>query len=249
MNKTITEWINDPRRDYADGVRLLEQHCGNPNLVRYYANRSPRFAMAGLVEELRHLKPIATATDPTPSVPVAAPTPTPTVPAVAVEAKRQVHELWLKLSKIHSDLFDTGEGNGEKEIAARLLLMKERDPLIERYNSLYEAKEAFFAGKLTEAQLQEVVDGKTIDQVLHPEPANEKTPLRALTDIQLTKKAKAAKAAITRCKNQLRYQQDTAAKTDNPMPDCPKRKEIETRLKDREAELAVLTEEIKKRGL
>ena len=245
MITEIKDWIDNPQRDYAAGVRLLERHSTNRNLVRCYANRSPRFAMGELVAELRRIQPTAKDAPGTAAVAAQAPT----VPAVVKDAKRITHEAWVKLSKIHADLYAIGEANGEKEMAARKLLMEERDPLIERYNSCYEAKEAFFAGTLTEAQLQEVVDGKSIDAVLHPRKGKEETPLRALSDLQLAKKAKAAKAAITRCKNQLLYQQDTAAKKENPMPECPKRRDVEKRLAEKKAELAVIEEEITKRGL
>lgn len=246
MINDITRWIDNPSRDYAEGVMLLEKHSSNTHLVRVFANRSPRFAMSDLVAELRRLKPTAAAD--LPAATVTAQASKPQVPKVAEVAKQMVHEAWVKLSKNHRDLYAVGEGNSEKEMAARRILLAEREPLIERYNSIYEAKEALFAGVLTEAQLQEVIDGKTIDQVLHPVKPKKVTPLASLSDLQLAKKAKAAKAVITRCKNQLRYQQDTAAKEEKPMPQCPRRKEIEQRMADKQAELATLEEELKKRS-
>jgi hypothetical protein len=246
MNNDITHWRENPSRDYAEGVRLLEKHSSNTHLVRVFANRSPRFAMSDLVAELRRLKPTAAAD--LPAATVTAQASKTQVPKVAEVAKQMVHEAWVKLSKNHRDLYAVGEGNSEKEMAARRILLAEREPLIERYNSIYEAKEALFAGVLTETQLQEVIDGKTIDQVLHPVKPEKVTLLASLSDLQLAKKAKAAKAVITRCKNQLRYQQDTAAKEDKPMPQCPRRKEIEQRMADKQAELATLEEELKKRS-
>lgn len=246
MRNEVNEWIENPKRDYHEGVRLLERHSGNSRLVHVFANRSPRFAMNDLVAELRRLH-VPDTDIPSPSV-VPAVAPKPTVPPVVDTAKKMVHDAWVKLSKIHRQMYDTGEGNGEKEVAERKRLMNEREPLIERYNSIYEAKEKFFAGSLTKAQLKEVVDGKTLEQVLHPVKPKKVTPLSSLSDLQLAKKAKAAKAVITRCKNQLRYQQDTAARYDNPMPQCPRRKEIEQRMADKQAELETLEEELKKRN-
>lgn len=246
MRNEVNEWIENPNRDYHEGVRLLERHSSNSRLVHVFANRSPRFAMNDLVAELRRLH-VPDTDIPSPSV-VPAVAPKPTVPPVVDTAKKMVHDAWVKLSKIHRQMYDTGEGNGEKEVAERKRLMNEREPLIERYNSIYEAKEKFFAGSLTEAQLKEVVDGKTLDQVLHPEPPKVETPMQQMTDLQIAKKAKAAKAAINRAKNQLRYQQDTAAKKENPMPQCPKRKEIEKKLAAKQDELAKLESELKRRG-
>lgn len=246
MIKDITLWVENPNRDYYAGVRLLERFGTNSHLARVFSKRSPRFAMADLVAELRRLNKSAAADPQTSSLPAAI-THTTTLPKAVLVAKQLVHDCWVKLSKFLSDLFNVGEGNSEKEVAARRLLLDAREPYIERYNSVYEAKEAFFAKKITEAQLQEVIDGKTIAAVLNPVKPKEKTPLRALSDLTLAKAVHAAKTAITRYNNQLRYQQDSVAKADNPMPQCPKRTKIEKRLAKRTAELAVLEEELKRR--
>lgn len=246
MKKAIKAWVENPNRDYAEGVRLLERFGSNSHQVRVFAHRAPRFAMPDLVAELQRLLSSAAADHTT--APLTTSAPAPKVAQVVEAAKQLVHDCWVKLSKFLNDLFNVGEGNSDVEIAARRLLLDEREPYIERYNSVYEAKEAYFAGKLTEAQLQEVVDGKTVEAVLHPAPPKKETPLRSLSDLKLFNRAKAAKQYITRCKNQLRYQQDTAAKADNPMPDCPRRKKIEKKLAAKEAELKVLEEELKKRS-
>ena len=244
MNNSITEWINNPDRIYADGVRLLEAYGGNPNLVRVFANRSPRFAMADLVAEVRRLTP-----RPVPVTVSKVLPPAPDVPAVAKEAKRLVHEAWVRLSRIHSALFEVGIGNGEKEVAERMRLMKEREPLIERYNSLYGAKEAFFGGRMGEEQLQRVVKGAPLEEVMHPQPEPEGTDVGRLSDVELLKRIKAAKATVTRCKNQLLYQRDTAAAVANPMPECPRRDKVTAKLRKKEAELQQLGVERERRGL
>ena len=240
----IDFWIKNEQRDYKEGVSLLEKYCGNAHLVRYFANMPARFAMKDLIAELRRVH----VPDSDMKV-VAVPTKAaqPSIPPVVAKAKKMVHDYWVALSKIHLQLFDIGEGNGDEDVKARRRLMEKREPLIERYNSIYEAKEAFFAGSLPESQLQDVVSGKSLQQVIAPESAKEVIPLQSLTDLQLAKKAKAAKAAINRCKNQLRYQQDTAAKVENPMAQCPRRKKIEERLQERENELAILEAELNKR--
>ncbi len=248
MNIDIEQWISDPQRDYSTGVRLLEKATNNLHLVRVYANRSPRFAMADLVAELRKVKHNPVVDDTAVECVIHPALKAKDVPNVVESAKRMVHETWVKLSKIQRSMFETGESNDNTSVKRRLELMKEREPLIERYNSIYEAKEAYFSGHFSEEQLKEVMDGKTLEQVLHPETPKEKTPMQQMTDLQLAKKAKAAKAAINRAKNQLLYQQDTAAKKENPMPQCPKRKEIEKKLEGKKNELATLETELKRRG-
>lgn len=246
MNTSIKEWIKNPKRCYYDGVKLLEAAGGNTNLVRVFNNRSPHFAMDELVHELKKLEPktdiVANATEKT------ATTETEISP-VAAQAKQMVHDIWVEVSKCHRELYEVGTANGEKEVKARKKIMSKRDPLIERYNSLYEAKELYFNGKLTEEKLKEVVEGKSLESVLNPKESKAQKNISQMSDVELMKKMKAAKAAINRCKNQLLYQQDTAAPIPNPMPDSPKHDVVANRLKEKESELAMLEEEWTKRGL
>ena len=252
MVDEITKWIDNPQRDYSEGVRLLQQYGKNCHSVRYFSNRSPRFAMPELVAELQRLNKLAAAdrTTVAPATEVSCATvPKKKQPDVVERAKQLVHEYWVKLSQFLRALFEVGEGNSDREIAARLLLLDEREPYIERYTSVYEAKEAYFKGKLTLEQLQEVVDGKTISAVLQPTKPKQKTAMEFFSDLTLAKAIHAAKTAINRYNNQLRYQKESRAKQDNPMPNCPKRRDIEKKLKIKEEELKLLEEEKKKRGL
>ena len=236
----IKTWIDSEPRDYAVGVRLLEQHGASASLVRVFANRSPRFAMRDLVAELRHLAATAR--------PAKAPKPqNEAVPPLVQEAKQRVHEVWVKLSRIHRALYDIGTANTSEAVAERLRLMQEREPLIERYNSIYEAKEGYFGGSVKLEQLQEVMDGKPLPDVLHPK--TKPTPHAAMSDLDLIKRIKATKAAINRCQNQLLYQKDTSQKQPDPMPDCPRRDSIASRLDGKKKELAALLSEKERRGL
>lgn len=240
----IEQWISDPQRDYNVGVQLLGKVTRNTHLVRVYANRSPRFAMADLVALLQ--KEAKSNVEAEASTVIR--TKSKEVPSEVDKAKEMIHENWVKLSKIHRAMYATGESNDKESVAKRKELMKVREPLIERYNSIYEAKEGYFAGTVTIKQLREVMEGKTLEEVLYPKPSKDETPMEKMSDLQLAKKAKAAKAAINRAKNQLHYQQDTAAKKPNPMPECPKRKAIEQKLEDKQRELAAYEAELKRRG-
>ncbi len=243
MIEAIEQWLADEGRDYYQGVELLEKFGNNHNLVRVYRGRSARFAMNELKADLSRL--IKSADAPKAAV---VPVEIKAIPDVVEKAKVMLHDIWVKLSKSHIELFEIGEENNDVCVEARLKIMQERDPLVERYNSIYEAKEAVFSGKLTQEQLQEVMDGKTIDEILRPSTPKKDADPGKLSDLQLPKKIKACKATINRAKNQLRYQQDTAAKKDNPMPDSPKRTQLEAKLKAKENELAELEAELKKRS-
>lgn len=265
METTIKQWVEDPKRSYSVGVALLDKHCTNRCLVRYFQNTVERFGMKKLTYELKKLalkvkepKPVEP-----PQIPTVVDTPPtdenqppmangeqttdnnkPPIPEVAAIAKSIVHDTWVKLSRIKEELFNLGTENTPDIIARRKALLDEQAPLVARYDEVYEAKEAFFNGELDEQQLLAVINRE------QPKEDN-KQPIdySQLSDLELTKRIKAVKQVINRSNNQLLYQQNTVAKTENPMPDCPRRRDIEKRISVSKAELDNLTDIARQRGL
>ena len=286
METTIKQWVEDPKRSYIVGVALLEKHCTNRCLVRYFQNTTERYGMKKLTYELGKLalkvkEPEPAEPPQTPTVVDTPPTgeggttqtvdtlptdenqpptangeqPTgnnkPPIPEVAAIAKSIVHDTWVELSRIKEELFNLGTENTPDIIARRKALLNEQAPLVARYNEVYEAKEAFFNGELDEQQLLAVINQEQPKEDNKQQAANNE--LSKMSDLDLAKAIKAAKAAITRCNNQLRFQQDVATKggkplTENPMPDCPKKEEIVKKLADKTQELITLTAELESRG-
>lgn len=279
METTIKQWVEDPKRGYSVGVALLEKHCTNRCLVRYFQNTTERFGMKKLTYELGKLA--LKVKEPEPVEPPQTPTvvdpppigeggttqtvdtpPTdenqppmdndkPPIPEVAAIAKSIVHDTWVELSRIKEELFNLGTENTPDIIARRKALLDEQAPLVARYNEVYEAKEAFFNGELDEQQLLAVINQEQPKEDNKQQAANNE--LSKMSDLELAKAIKAAKAAITRCNNQLRFQQDVATKggkplPENPMPDCPKKEEIVKKLADKTQELVTLTAELESRG-
>lgn len=286
METTIKQWVEDPKRSYIAGVALLEKHCTNRCLVRYFQNTTERFGMKKLTYELGKLalkvkEPEPVEPPQTPKVVDTPPTgeggttqtvdtlptdenqptmvnceqPTdnnkPPIPEVASIAKSIVHDTWVELSRIKEELFNLGTENTPDIIARRKALLEEQAPLVARYNEVYEAKEAFFNGELDEQQLLAVINQEQPKEDNKQQAANNE--LSKMSDLDLAKAVKAAKAAITRCNNQLRFQQDVAVKDnkplpENPMPDCPKKEKIVKKLADKTQELVTLTAELESRG-
>lgn len=279
METTIKQWVEDPKRSYSVGVALLEKHCTNRCLVRYFQNTTERFGMKKLTYELGKLalkvkEPEPVEPPQTPTVVDTPPTgeggttqtvdtpPTdenqtqmdndkPPIPEVDAIAKSIVHDTWVELSRIKEELFNLGTENTPDIIARRKALLDEQAPLVARYNEVYEAKEAFFNGELDEQQLLAVINQEQPKVDNKQQAANNE--LSKMSDLDLAKAIKAAKAAITRCNNQLRFRQDVATKggkplPENPMPDCPKKEEIVKKLADKTQELVTLTAELESRG-
>lgn len=272
MENVIKRWIDNPNRSYDEGVALFVKFGGNRFQARYFANTQARFAEKKLLYELGKLakqgrgnvETPAQMPDSQPQEPACQPQepgdqplqkviqpqgvdetkPKADIPEPAAIAKRIVHETWLEISRITEELYSVGTGNDEASMARRRALLEERLPLIERYNQMYEAKEAFFNGELDEQQLLAV-----INQEQPKEENKQSTDYSQLSDLELTKRIKAVKQVINRSNNQLLYQQNTVAKTENPMPDCPRRRDIEQRISVSKSELDNLTDIARQRGL
>lgn len=267
METTIKQWVEDPKRSYSVGVALLDKHCTNRCLVRYFQNTVERFGMRKLTYELKKLALKVNEPEPIeqPQTPTVVDTPPtdeggttqtvdtppsdsekPPIPEVAAIAKSIVHETWVEISRITEELYNVGTGNDETSMARRRALLKERLPLIERYNQMYEAKEAFFAGEMTEEQLLVIIENKP-----NGEKQEEKEPVdyTKMSDLELTKKIHSVKQAINRASNQLLYQKDTKGEAPNPMPECQRRLEWEERMQVRQIELDGLVAEYERRGI
>lgn len=248
MENIIDIWVKNPQRDYEEGVALFGKYGDSRTMLRYFQNTKARFGMEKLIHEMEKLVRRGKGLVATVAATAApAPAPKADIPPAAEAAKQQTHDAWVEMSKLQNELYDTGTDNDEASMAKRKELMEKRDPIVERYNELYEGKEAFFAGKMSEQELQDVVDGKAKE----PEkaPKKEVSPCSEMTDVQLTKRSHAVQTNITRVQNQLDYQQDKKGKEKNPMPECPKRTKLEAKLAALREEQATIDAEIKKRGL
>ena len=243
MNKEIEQWLNGGR-DYDEGVALFVKYGGNRAQARVFQNTAARFAIKSLTYELTKLAKKTT------SAPVAGKKPVAKAAAkddnpVGRRAKDIIHEEWVKMSKKQEELYQTGTSNDADSLAKRQAIMAERDPHVARYNEVYEAKEEFYAGKKSEAELQQVIDGTA----KAPKVVEQKSADVTIGDAALIKRLHALKTNITRSQNRLDYQQEKKGKEKNPMPACPKRSEIEAKLKAMQKEYADLTAERERRGL
>ena len=248
MNKEIEQWLNGGR-DYDEGVALFIKYGGNRSQARVFQNTVARFAIKSLTYELTKLAKKTTSA-PVAEKKVAKPTtkkaqkPKDDIPEVVGKVKNEIHNIWVKLSRQHLDLFETGEENTPELMAERVKIMAERTPLMERYNQLYEAKESYFAGDMTLQELEDIFECKPKEESKADVPQ-----AKEMSDLEITKRLHALKTNITRSQNRLDYQQEKKGKEKKPMPDCPKRKKIEAKLNEMKAEYDTLQAEAKKRGL
>ena len=160
-------------------------------------------------------------------------------------AKSLLHELWVAMTEKQEELRAVGEGNSDAEVKERKRIMAERDPIIKDYNDLYELKEAYFESGEVPAGLEDLVRrlrGEATE-------ATAKSLWAGMSDLELTKARKAKKMQLTRCENQLNYQSNRREAERKPMPDGPKRHQIESKHKTLQAELRDMDLEIERRGI
>ena len=58
----LQKWLDNPDRDYAEGVALFAQYSKNKALVRYFQTGTARFRMGKLVYEMGKLAKTAVTT-------------------------------------------------------------------------------------------------------------------------------------------------------------------------------------------
>lgn len=258
MKTDVTGWL-ERGGDYGEGVELLRKYSRNRMLVRRYERSQERYlgsTLRALLARMAGVQPGAGGGQPSTAAgvevqPGAAagvevqPSTAAGVPEVVAAAKSLLHELWVAMTEKQEELRAVGEGNSDAEVKERKRIMAERDPIIKDYNDLYELKEAYFESGEVPAGLEELVRrlrGEATE-------ATAKSLWADMSDLELTKARKAKKMQLTRCENQLNYQSNRREAERKPMPDGPKRHQIESKHKTLQAELRDMDVELKRRGL
>ena len=251
----ILQWLTNGK-DYKTGVAVLDRHIRNKALIRHFQFSTPKCAAAKLEYELRKLlKGISISQTPAQSVPAkpfinvskrqAAKRQTP-IPTVIVQAKDELYELFTAISTAHRKLYELGEGNSEDVVAQRRRILKDRLPLIRRYEKLYPLKEKYFDTGEVPAELVRMVREKVEEQPA-PVPVDSRTELEKLSDLELAKKQHSLKVNINRTRNRLEYQADRKLDEPNPMPDSPLRTKLEAKLADLRSQYTAVSKIIESR--
>lgn len=264
MNAEIIAWL-ESSREYARGVELIAKYGGEV-MARSYRRASPRFMQRQIEVLLRKLadrteeKGFSTVPGSAqPSQPHSSQAPgTGTaeeegaaaagkkaeVPEKVKVAKERLRELWQQLNNCHKQLLGLGNDNDEETKKKRVKLMKEREPIVEAFEKLYDLKEGYFAlpegERRVPPELEKLLaelDGKAEKD----ESGNMAAELKGKGKLELYKLRKSTLEKIRRRHNQLMFQQDTPGEK-NPMPEGARRKKKEEEM----AELQKLLKEIDK---
>lgn len=243
MNTELRQWLENPEKDYNDGVALLTKYAGK-HIAEPFVGRSARFRMGKLIVAIeKAAKRIEVKEN---RVAVAVVKQDLNTEKLVDEAKSFIASLHTDIAKLTNEIFEVGENNDDESMNKRKELLEVRKPLIEKYNTLYELKEEYYLKKsLTKDEINvisNIIDG------LKGIPAQEQvSDILNIGTLALARAVKACKQFIVRLSNQLKYQRNTSAEVPNPMPDCPKREQLLLQLDAKKKEYAILSAELNKR--
>lgn len=122
--------------------------------------------------------------------------------------------------------------NTPENVSRRKTLIGQIDDISVRLEVLYKAKAAYLEGG-------QIPDEKVLFPVAQAGIEEETDP------VKLLQKRNNLRSQVTRARNMLDYQTQSKGKTPNPMPKCPKRTELEERIKEKEKEIAELEAKLK----
>lgn len=273
----LQQWLDNPDRDYAEGVALFAQYSKNKVLVRYFKTGTARFRMGKLVYEMGKLAKTAVTTERADKwankQPLAASqTPQTTcvtdnrkgqikavIPDFILAAKKEISSLYALIDKRHRELYDLGTSNADDVVRKRKKILDGRKPAIDRADRLYRLKEAWFkledgpARERVASDIREMLAAPWKEQptMVAPVGANNDSPLHSnvsgLSDLDLSKRRSALRSSITKTQNMLQYQTIRKGDSPTPMPPGPKRDEYERKLAVLKAELTAVCDELERR--
>ena len=271
MNE-IQQWLDNPNRDYAEGVEIFGRHCPNKAYVRHFRTGTARFQMRQLVYEMGKMvkaaisdkRPVETqnfaSLQPRQSERPRITGSPATLPPYILAAKKEVSSLYALIDKLHRGLYDLGTSNADDVVRKRKKILDWRKPAIERADLLYRLKEAWFkledgpARERVASDIREMLSAPWKEQptIATPVETRHGTSLQpvvsGLTDLELSQRRSALRSSITKAQNMLQYQSIRKAETPTPMPPGPKRDEYERKLAELKAELTAVCDELYKRN-
>jgi hypothetical protein len=269
LKKEIIDWFNGPQ-DYQEGILLLQEVTKKQKVLGKLIKRGDSKAateklkwelnkIAGFTKipaptmkvKMKVVKKAAAAADKAKKTKTEAPDNKfklsligdKSIDSYPDTVKRLVNEysaLYLERGVSHKALTKLGDGNDEKTVSSRKVLIDEIALKSDRMEILNEAFEEFEK------------DGTTPDETkLWPtEPGGDITGdssaknLEGIKVEELKILKKNIQSSVTKDRNLLLYQVKTKGKKENPMPKGPKRTTLEKRIAKKEAEIVRIDQQI-----
>jgi hypothetical protein len=230
----IINWLNSDL-DYHKGVEIFSKYCKNAFLVRVLQNGRKETYQKKLAYEMKKLLGIS-------SIVIShqkcsnqqltnnlqkqeETTQNKNIPDIILKAKEIRMDVRNQIAVMHNQLYNLGESNSEDVVKKRKKILKDRKPLIELYENIYQLIEEYFITNIVPNNLIRLLEENNTS------PVEINTPdFHSLTDIELVNMKARLSSRITKQKNMLEFQSQTTQPTKNPMPESPKRTKAEQNL-------------------
>jgi hypothetical protein len=229
----IKAWMNDPDREYSDGLLLLEKISGSQRLASRLQRKSNKTLVLQKIEwELQKFLP---------KEDIVVKQETPDLPQVILRIKAELPILFNQRAELQKELIELGDGNEEETVEMAARLGEIIAVLATRHQLLHEAKELYFNSN------GEIIPN---EEELFPEGdplgGGEKPKVNVLESgdpVEIMKRRDNLISSLTKDRNLLQYQSKSARdKDENPMPQGPERDKIEARIKEKEEEMEAINQ-------
>lgn len=157
-------------------------------------------------------------------------------PPIIRRVKYEYAELFKKRSISHRKMAEIPEENSEANKQARAAHLAETKAISKRLELLYQ-----------HLQAHEVTGAIPDENELWPKQNDPQPPDDNIARLRTVKKN--LQTSNGKDRNLLEYQQEKKGKKPAPMPDGPKRKKIEERIKEREKQIAVIDDKLFEMGV
>ena len=235
MKDKVLQWLASGC-DFTHGLTLLSQTNKHQSLIRSMAGREHRYANKLKYElcksaGLNYQSSCTVREQVDDQEPAAAPGSNPLEGKIPPEVEQVIKEhsrLFNLRAQLHEQMAGMPEDNEEETVKKRKNLSDSFEIMSARIDLLFSAKDAFYK----EHKLPNL-------SVLFPEPPANPPAAEPLPEDpkELRKLKKNLQTNNTKDQNQLDYQDDKKASKPNPMPSGPKRLKLETRIKQRIAQI------------
>lgn len=236
QEKEILDDIEEPvnLQQAKEAANDAESHAGEAEEYADRAENAKDEALQAADEAKEAADKAKTAAETLGAVAAGEPVPAGNYPHVINRIIAESSRLYNERSMLKKQQNTIPDENTPENIEKRKTIIKNIESISDRLDVLYTAKKAYLENNIVPSEQQ-----------LFPESGQKNISESDVDTGQLIIKRNNLRSSITRAKNMLEYQSQKKGNKPNPMPDCPRRKELEKRITDKEKELAEIETKLK----
>lgn len=249
IKQEVLDWINSKNRDFSTGLEILKKTGYKPHVTGRlekkgdsdHSKRALKMELSNYLRFLKNPKNIIHE-DEEEEVPAGEDVFVSNIekelkaeyPPIVKKTLEEFHSLYTSRSLFHKQLKEVGEGNDDKSMAERKRIVAIIDATSHRMDDLWAAFNEYKKNEIepSEELFSEPFDPEKVEEVKKEEGAEEPAQkLELPNDLPALEKLKNnLRIKIGKNENKLLYQSEKKEETPNPMPEGPKRAELEKKI-------------------